>query len=174
MTIRNLYEDKDENKEIISFDEKAKIAIKEYFGSIYTKDKKVSYPAKQKVKGLLEMPAGVNIRTGKMHYWFYDWKNSFVVIECLESLLSEYPGKEVYVIMDNWSAHKSYDVKIWNFFHPRMHLVYLPSGASFLNKIERVFSILSRDILQNSNFQSVREAINRISNYFEKEASIMT
>ena len=66
-----------------------------------------------------------------------------------------------------------YDVKVWNVLHPRMHLVYLPSGASFLNKIERVFSFLSRDILQNSNFKSVKEAMERISNYFDKEGSIM-
>ena len=119
------------------------------------------------------MPAGMNIETGKIHYWFYDWKNSFVVIECLESLLREYPGKEIYVIMDNWSAHKSYDVKVWNALHPRMHLVFLPSGASFLNKIERVFGFLSRDVLQNSNFQNVREAMKNISTYFDKEGSIM-
>ena len=101
------------------------------------------------------MPAGINIKTGKVHYWFYDWKNSFVVIECLEKLLIEYSDKNIYVIMDNWSAHKSYSMKVWNYFHPRIHLVYLPSGASFLNKIERVFCFLSRDILQNSNFQTI-------------------
>lgn len=171
--MRALYEDKNPNNVVVSFDEKAKIAIKEYKGSIYTKEKSVFYPAKQKVKGLLEMPAGLNIKTGKVHYWFYDWKNSFVVIECLEKLLKEYAEEEIYVIMDNWSAHKSHDVKVWNTFHPRIHLVYLPSGASFLNKIERVFGFVSRDILQNSNFQTVREAMERISNYFEKEGSIM-
>ena len=171
--MRELYEDKNSDNVVISFDEKAKIAIKEYFGNVYTQEKKVFYPAKQKVRGLLEMPAGINIKTGKVHYWFYDWKNSFVVIECLEKFLVEYPDKEIYVIMDNWSAHKSHSIKVWNYFHPKIHLVYLPSGASFLNKIERVFCFLSRDILQNSNFQTVREAMDRISNYFEKEGRIM-
>jgi len=52
-------------------------------------------------------------------------------------------------------------------------LVYLPSGASFLNKIERVFGFVSRDVLQNSNFKTMSEAMGRISNYFEKEGSIM-
>ena len=42
-----------------------------------------------------------------------------------------------------------------------------------MNKIERVFSFVARDVLQNSNFQTVREAMERISNYFEKEGSIM-
>ena len=68
---------------------------------------------------------------------------------------------------------KSYDVKVWNTFHERIHLVYLPSCASFLNEIERVFGFVSRDVLQNSNFQTVQEAMERISNYFEKEGSIM-
>ena len=131
------------------------------------------YPSKQKVKGLLEMPAGLNVKTGKVHYWFYDWKNSFIVIECLEKLLIEYPNGEIYVIMDNWSAHKSYVIKVWSVFHQRIHLIYLPSGASFLNKIERVFSFVAKDVLLNSNFQTVREAMESISNYFEKEGSIM-
>ncbi len=116
------------------------------------------------------MPAGINVRTGKIHYWFHGWKNSFVVMECLERLLDEYPGKEVYAIMDNWSAHKSRTIKAWNGLHPRMHLVYLPSSASFMNMIERVFSRLDYDVLQNSNFQKVREAIESIELYFNKEA----
>ena len=43
--------------------------------------------------------------------------------------------------------------------------------ASWMNMIERVFSKFDRDLLKNSNFQTVREAMSRISNYFEKESS---
>jgi len=68
MILKGLYEDKNPENVVISFDEKAKIAIKEYSGSVYTKEKVVTYPSKQKVKGLLEMPAGINIKTGKVHY----------------------------------------------------------------------------------------------------------
>lgn len=117
------------------------------------------------------MPAGINVRTGKVHYWFYDWKNSFVVIECFEELLKEYPGKEIYVILDNWRAHKSYAIKMWSFFHSRLHLVYLPSNASFMNMIERVFSRLDWDVLQNSNFSNVKEAMESIDMYFKNEQS---
>jgi hypothetical protein len=58
------------------------------------------------------MPAAINIHTGDIIYWFYDWKNSFIVIECFEDLLRKYSHKEVYVIVDNWSAHKSYVIKL--------------------------------------------------------------
>ncbi len=115
------------------------------------------------------MPAAINIHTGKIHYWFYDWKNSFVVIECFEDLLKKYPDKDIYVIVDCWRAHTSFAIRIWNFFHPRFHIVYTPTKASWMNMIERVFSRLNKDILQNSNFQTVREAMLRISNYFENE-----
>jgi transposase len=158
---------------VFSFDEKAKIAIKEYKGYAYTKHKKIFYTEKQKVKGLLEMPAAINIHTGKIHYWFFDWKNSFIVIECFENLLKIYPDKEIYVFVDNWSAHKSSTIKIWEEFHPRMHLVYLPTKASWMNMIERVFGKLHKDILQNSNYQTVNEMISRISNYFDNEQSFM-
>ena len=125
----------------------------------------------KKVKGLLEMPAAINIHTGEIHYWFFDWKNSFVVIECFEDLLHKYPGKDINVIMDCWSAHTSYAIKVWNFFHPRFHIVYTPTKASWMNMIERVFSKFEKDILQNSDFQTVREAMTRITNYFDNESS---
>ena len=159
------------NSAILSFDEKAKIAIKEYGGYAYTKKKKIKYPAKQKVKGLLEMPAAINIHTGDIHYWFYDWKNSFIVIECFEDLLRKYPYKDIYVIIDCWKAHTSYAIRVWNFFHPEFHLVYTPTKASWMNMIERVFGKFERDILQNSNFQTVKEAMSRISNYFDNGLS---
>ncbi|MEM4245604.1 MAG: IS630 family transposase [Candidatus Nanoarchaeia archaeon] len=159
------------NSIILSFDTKAKIAIKEYKGSIYTKNKHVYYPAKQKVRGLLEMPAAINIHTGDILYWFYDWKNSFIIIECFEDILKKYPDSEIYIILDNWSAHTSYVIKVWAFFHPRIHLVFLPTNASWMNMIERVFAKFDKDILQNSNFQSVKEAITKISNYFQNELS---
>ena len=43
-----------------------------------------------------------------------------------------------------------------------------------LNMIERVFSKIDNDVLQNNNFQTAREAMSRIANYFEKETSFMT
>ena len=159
------------NSIVFSFDEKAKIAIKQYIGHVYTKEKIVKHPAKQKVRGLLEMPACINVHSGKIIQWFYDWKNSFIVIECFEDLLKKYPGKEIYVIADCWSAHTSYAIRVWNFFHPQLHIIYLPTNSSWMNMIERVFAKFDKDILQNSNFQTVREAMTRIDNYFKKELS---
>ena len=159
------------NSVIFSFDEKAKIPIKQYNGSVWTKEEKVKWPAKQKTKGLLELPAAINIRTGKIHYWFHDWKNSFIVIQCFEDLLNKYPERDIYVIVDNWSAHTSYTIKVRAFFHSRLKIVYLPSNASWMNLIEKVFSRIEKDLIRNSNFQTVREMMNAIDKYFQNEQS---
>jgi len=119
------------NSIVLSFDEKAKIPIKQYKGSIWTKEKKVKWPAKQKTKGLIELPASINIHTGEIIYWFYDWKNSFIVIECFEDLLQKYPEQDIYVIVDGWSAHTSYAIKVWAYLHPRLKIIYLPTNASW-------------------------------------------
>ncbi len=117
------------------------------------------------------MPACIDVHSGDILHWFYDWKNSFIVIECFDDLLERYPNKQIYVIADRWSAHTSYAIRVWGFFHPRLHIVYLPTNSSWMNMIERVFSKLDKDILQNSNFPTVRVAMDRIANYFEKETS---
>ncbi|HZX44899.1 MAG TPA: transposase, partial [Candidatus Nanoarchaeia archaeon] len=93
---------------------------------------------------------------------------------CFEDLLRKYPDKDIYVIVDCWRAHTSFAVRMWSFFHPRFHIVYTPTKSSWMNIIERVFSKLDKDILQNSNFQTVREAMSRISNYFENETRFKT
>lgn len=159
-----------ENSIILSFDEKARIPVKQFTGCVYTKEKKIKHPAKQKVRGLVDMPAAIDVHSGDIHHWFTDWKNSFIVIECFEDLLRKYPGQKIYVIADCWSAHTSYNIKVWNFFHPRLEIVYLPTNSSWMNMIERVFSKLEKEVLQNSNFDSVRVAMERIGNYFENES----
>ena len=37
--------------------------------------------------------------------------------------------------------------------------------------IEKVFARLERDLIRNNNFQTVREMMNAITTYFEKEQS---
>lgn len=158
---------------VYSFDEKAKIPIKDYNGYVYTKARRVKWSCKQKVKGLLEMPAAINVHTGAKHWWFYDWKNAFVVTECLQALLSHHPDEDVYVFIDNWRAHTGVTTQIFAALNPRLHLVFLPTNASWMNPIERIFGRLERQLLRNSNCQSVREMMVLIDNYFKNEPTLL-
>ena len=154
---------------MLSFDEKGKTAVKKYGGRKYVFNGYYHTPYGQKVKGVCDLFAARNLHTGKRHYAFYDWKNSFIVIEFLEKLLEIYPDKDIYIIWDGWSAHKSSYTKIFLDLHPRIKILPLPTKASWLNPVERDFSMIQKFILNNSNFQNVREAMDMISAFIEKE-----
>lgn len=105
-----------------------------------------------------------------MYYRFYDWKNAYVLIDYFDWLLNTvFPMKQLYIILDGWSVHKSYALKTYAALHPRLHLVPLPSCSSWMNAIERIFSRVQVEVLDNSDFQSPIEAISVISAFFEKE-----
>lgn len=53
----------------------------------------------------------------------------------------------------------------------RLHLVYLPYCASWLNDVERDFSRIEKEVLRNSDFQSVREAMEAIEDFVKNEPS---
>ena len=126
-------------------------------------------PYGQKVIGVCDLFSARDIHTGKRHYWFYDWKNSFIVIEVLEKLLEIYPTEDIYIIWDGWSAHTSHHTQVFLDLHPRIKILPLPTRASWLNPIERDFSAIQRFVLNNSDFKTVREAMNEIGMYIEKE-----
>lgn len=154
---------------MLSFDEKGKTAIKTYGGQKYVFQGYYHVPYGQRVKGLCDLFSARNIHTGKRHYWFYDWKNSFIVIEVLEKLLNIYPNEEIYIIWDGWSAHTSSYTAVFIDLHPRIKILPLPVRASWLNPIERDFSSIQRFCLNNSDFSTVREGMEVISNFIEKE-----
>lgn len=156
---------------VLSFDEKGRIAVKQFEGYKWLQDKSYYMPDRQKVRGVMDLIAARNLHNGDFIYKFYSWKNSFIVVDMFEYLLQCYPGKHLYIIIDNWSAHKSNSTKAFVDTHERITLVYLPYNASWLNDIERDFSIIERCVLRNSNFSSVREAIAAITRFVENDPS---
>lgn len=110
-----------------------------------------------------------DLHTGKRHYTFYDWKNSFIVAEFLEKLLEIYPEIDIYIIWDGWSAHTSEHTKLFLDLHPRIKILPLPTRASWLNPVERDFSSIQRFLLNNSDFGSVKDLMGATSTFIEKE-----
>ena len=52
-------------------------------------------------------------------------------------------GKEIHLIADNLSAHKTQRVEQFLAAHPRVHLHYTPTYSSWLNQVENWFARLS-------------------------------
>ena len=154
----------------MSFDQKGRTPVKQYGGMKWTLEKHYFTPYVQRIKGIFDIFAAKNIHSGKRHIRFYSWKNSYIVIDYINWLLEEvYPDKDIYLILDGWSAHRSNVFQAYVDLHPRLHLAPLPTCSSWMNPIERDFSRIQRDILNNSNFSHPKEIMKMIMTYVEIE-----
>jgi transposase len=74
-------------------------------------------------------------------------------------------GKQIHMIVDNYSTHKHAKVKRWLRRHPRFHMHFTPTGSSWLNMVERFFRDLTQNRLRRGIFRSVEELIIAIDEY---------
>src|SRR5262249_47974167 len=56
--------------------------------------------------------------------------------------------QDIHVILDNYGTHKHPAVTTWLREHPRFHFHFPPTGASWLNLVERFFAEITRKRLR--------------------------
>jgi len=69
------------------------------------------------------------------------------------------PDLDVHIILDNYGTHKSATVKRW--LKPRkrsrFHFHFTPTSSSWLNQVERFFSLITERVIRRGTFSSVEE-----------------
>lgn len=73
--------------------------------------------------------------------------------------------KALHLIVDNYATHKHPKVLAWLKRHPRFHIHFTPTSASWLNMVERFFRDLTSKRLQRGVFASVPQLIAAIESY---------
>jgi transposase len=73
--------------------------------------------------------------------------------------------QDLHLILDNYGTHKHPTVKAWLTAHPRFHFHFTPTGASWLNLVERFFAEITRKRLRRGTFRSVSALIAAIRRY---------
>lgn len=63
---------------------------------------------------------------------------------------------DVHLVLDNYATHKTPEIQRWLVRHPRFHLHFTPTGASWLNLVERWFAELTTKLLQRRTHTSVQ------------------
>ena len=74
---------------------------------------------------------------------------------------------DLHLIVDNYATHKTPAVKRWLEAHPRFHLHFTPTSASWLNMVERFFAEITRNRIRRGAFKSVAELKRAIMQYLE-------
>lgn len=77
--------------------------------------------------------------------------------------------KDLHLVVDNYATHKHPAVKAWLSKHPRFHMHFTPTSASWLNMVERFFRDLTHNRLRRDSFASVDQLITAIDNYLAKQ-----
>ncbi|HXJ80408.1 MAG TPA: IS630 family transposase, partial [Candidatus Methylomirabilis sp.] len=72
---------------------------------------------------------------------------------------------DIHLILDNYSTHTHPTVKAWMGTHPRFHFHFTPTGASWLNLVERFFAEITRKRIRRGTFRSVPALIAAIHAY---------
>jgi transposase len=73
--------------------------------------------------------------------------------------------RQVHLILDNYATHKHAKVKAWLARHPRFHLHFTPTSASWLNMVERFFRDITEKRLRRGVFHSVPELVAALEEY---------
>ena len=73
--------------------------------------------------------------------------------------------KTLHLIADNYATHKHPVVQEWLAKHPRFHMHFTPTSASWLNMVERFFRDITTERIRRGVFTSVPELIAAIDEY---------
>jgi transposase len=74
-------------------------------------------------------------------------------------------GLDIHLIADNYGTHKHSKLKAWLARHPRYHIHYTPTYASWLNQLERWFGLITQQAIRRGSFRSVKELVQKIDAY---------
>ena len=76
-------------------------------------------------------------------------------------------GLDVHLIVDNYATHKHPNVKQWLSKHPRFHMPFTPTSASWVNLVERFFRDITEEQIRRGVFRSVDELKKAIKEYLD-------
>src|SRR5260370_29106183 len=103
-----------------------------------------------------------NTQTAERH-------TSQAFVAFLTDLLTHVARKrEVHIICDNRSAHKTNRVVAFLAEHPTVHLHFTPTYASCVNQAELWFSKIERDLIHLGGFTSVPNLATRVLTYIHR------
>jgi transposase len=87
----------------------------------------------------------------------------------LRHLDAEVPADlDLHLILDNYATHTTPAIRRWLLAHPRFHLHFTPTSASWLNLVERWFAELTTKKLRRSAHRSVAALERDIRQWMER------
>jgi transposase len=119
--------------------------------------------------GTLSLYAALNTTTGEIIGQTVPRHTSAAFVDFLADVVTTQPRRrEIHVIVDNLSAHKTKRVQAFLSAHPQVQLHVTPTHASWLTQVELWFGKIERDLLARGIFTSLPDLARKIRRYITR------
>ena len=119
--------------------------------------------------GTLSLYAALNTKTGEVVGQTAARHSSEEFVAFLAHLLAHQPRqREIHIIVDNFSTHKTARVKQFLADHPRVHIHFTPTYSSWLNQVELWFAKIERDVISRGIFSSTADLRHKLMRYIRQ------
>jgi len=118
--------------------------------------------------GTLSLFAALNTKTGHVVGSTVPRHTSEEFVAFLSDIVAtQKRGKEIHIIADNLSTHKTRRVQEFLDHHPKVQIHFTPTYSSWLNQIELWFSKIERDVIARGIFSSVNDLKRKLMRYIK-------
>jgi transposase len=108
--------------------------------------------------GTTSLFAALDIATGRVIGRCYPRHRAVEFRKFLAQVEQAVPADlDIHLVLDNYATHKAPPVKAWLARHPRYHLHFTPTSASWLNQVERWFALLAEKQIRRGIHRSVQD-----------------
>lgn len=172
LNIIGLYLNPPENAIVLSVDEKTGIQALDRTQPVlplHPHGKVKNIPFEYKRNGTTSLLAALDVHSGTITGRCEKRHTNAEFTSFLKELVKKYKRKtnEIHIICDNYSAHKHKNVKQWLGQQDNVYMHFTPTHASWLNQIEIWFSIMSRKMLKQGIFKSVKDLVKKIRDFIK-------
>jgi len=116
--------------------------------------------------GTLSLYAALDVKTGKVQGKTAARHTSAEFVDFLDQVVSGCkPQREIHIILDNLSAHKTAKVQQFLERHSNVKLHFTPTYSSWLNQVEIWFARLEREVIARGIFTSVKDLARKLMRY---------
>jgi transposase len=116
--------------------------------------------------GTLSLYAALNTATGEVMGKTAERHTSEEFVIFLTHVVGQQPeGRDIHIIADNLSAHKTERVQEFLRSHPTVKMHFTPTYSSWLNQVELWFSKIERDVIARGVFTSTSDLTRKIMRY---------
>jgi transposase len=118
--------------------------------------------------GTTTLFAALDIATGEVIGELHRRHRSSEFLQFLRTIDANVPvDLDVHLVMDNYGTHKTPSVKNWFARHPRFHVHFTPTSASWINQVERWFATLTEKQIRRGTHRSTRQLEQAIRSYID-------